>query len=59
MSLSYFEERLKEVVETIEKLREEGCSWEELYQLECERRVLEWFIGIHYTLKRVIEREQA
>jgi hypothetical protein len=60
---SYFEKRLKEVVETIEKLREEGYSWEELYQLECERRVLEWFVGMQYTLKtrlaRVIESEQA
>jgi len=52
-ALGYFEKRLKEVVETIEKLREEGYSWEELYQLECERRALEWIISTYYTLKNM------
>jgi len=43
---SYFERRLKEVVETIERLRAEGHSWEELCPLEVERRVLEWLVGM-------------
>jgi hypothetical protein len=49
---SYFEERLKEVVETIERLRREGYSWEELYPLEIERRALEWLVGTYYTLEQ-------
>jgi hypothetical protein len=50
---SYFERRLKEVVETIERLRAEGHSWEELYPLEVERRALEWIISTYYTLKNI------
>jgi len=49
---SYFEERLKEVVETIERLRREGYSSEELYPLEIERRALEWLVGMYYTLEQ-------
>jgi hypothetical protein len=57
-ALSYFEKRLKEVVETIERLRGEGYSWEELYPLEIERRVLEWFVGMRYTLESSREKEE-
>jgi len=46
---SFFEERLKEVTRMIEKLREEGWSWEDLYPLEIERRALEWIISTYYT----------
>ena len=50
---SFFEERLKEVTRMIEKLREEGWSWEDLYPLEIERRALEWIISTYYTLKNI------
>ena len=48
---SYFERRLKEVVEVIERLRAEGHSWEELCPLEVERRALEWLVGMRLALE--------
>jgi hypothetical protein len=48
---NFFEERLKEVTRMIEKLREEGWTWDDLYPLEVERRALEWIIGTRCALK--------
>jgi hypothetical protein len=41
--------RLRNVTETIERLRGEGYSWWEIQSLEAERRVLELF---YYLLSR-------
>jgi hypothetical protein len=50
---SFFEERLKEVTRMIERLREEGWTWEDLSPLEIERRALEWIISTYCTLKNI------
>jgi hypothetical protein len=40
---------LRNLTETIEKLREKGYNYQQLWSLEAKRRILEWF---YYTLFR-------